>query len=90
MTTLIASIILIGNVLTSATFCEGVRLDKTMSYHQFLQEYALDVGIQKELIESKSFQRLAQLKYEAYMKQAPNVKRGQIALCGKMSDNWND
>jgi hypothetical protein len=80
---------LLGNVVTSSTLCDGLRLDRTMSYHQFLQEFALDLSIQDELNRKKEFDLLAQYKYRAYVKQSTNVKKAQAHLCGKVSSNWN-
>jgi hypothetical protein len=81
-----ADTVQIGNVVTSATLCEGVRLDRVMTYSQFLHEYALDKNIQAQLTGST----LTERKFEAYVKQSLKVRRGQTHLCGSESTNWQD
>ena len=86
MSTLLLSIVIIGNTLLPATFCEGVKLDKTLTYSQWLHEYALDLKSQALF----TGEDLASRKYQAYLQQSKHVKRGQVAKCGAISNNWQD
>lgn len=88
MNTLLTAIIVLNGIATPATFCEGVRLDRSMTYHKFLQEYALDLDAQKNLAANQAL--LKEAKIRAYNQQAPNVRRGQRHLCGQESQNWQD
>jgi hypothetical protein len=88
MGSLLLSVALMGNVLTSSSLCEGVRLDRTMTYHEFLQEFALDLKAQETYRRAGQFELLAQMKYEKYLQQAPKVRRAQRVLCGAESPNW--
>lgn len=88
MNTLLTAIVVLNGIATSSTFCEGVRLDRSMTYHKFLQEFALDLDSQKNLAANQAL--LIEAKARAYKQQAPNVKRGQRHLCGQESQNWND
>jgi hypothetical protein len=84
MNTVIMSLVIIGNTLLPATFCEGVKLDKTLTYSEWLHEYALPTYVANQYAGAE----LAQRKYDAYLVQAANVKRGQVAKCGAISPNW--
>ena len=86
----------LGNVLTSATLCEGVRLDRVMTYDAFLREYALDLKAQDAILSTPGYGleenqlRLATAKYERYVVTSRYVKNAQKALCGAESSNWTE
>jgi len=91
-----ANTVRLGNTLTAVTFCEGVRLDRTMTYAEFLREFALDLKAQDAILNDRNYGltenliRLAQAKYERYKVTSGHVRDGQRHLCGTESPNWND
>jgi hypothetical protein len=86
MMSILASIIVLHGVATSATLCDGLKLDHVTTYREWLRENALDLNIASGLKANQEL--LNEARYRAYVQQSGNVKRGQVSLCGQVSSNW--